>query len=312
MFRRAAAIGFSLAVLILAVRGEGAPAPGGAKPSRPLRVLLFASSATREYQFLRSLLIRESDIKHVELSIHLQPPPGREKLRSGVVQDVPKERLLDSFPTQLGAYDIIVAFDPDWTRLPPEAQAALQDWVRKNGGGLVLIAGPVNTIQLARPVQQGKLAAILDLYPVVPLDPRLLETVIDTSKPRRLTFPRTKAKYPFLKLDSKGKSDLAGWQDFFGDEKDNKKKDGEQPHGFFSYYPVESVIPDAVVLAALADAKPQLKDGKDQPYLVVRQAGKGRVMYVGSGELWRLIPYRRDFYERFWRGLLAYLAEPRP
>ena len=155
-----------------------------------------------------------------------------------------------------------------------------------------------------------QLAPILDLYPVLPLDPRLLETAIDTSKPRRLTFPKTKAKYPFLKLEGKG--DLAGWQEFFGAEKDAKKKDSEPRHGFFSYYPVASVKPDAVVLAALADPKARRKDGKDQPYLVVRQVDKDRVLYVGSGELWRLRLYRRAYYETFWLGLLAYLAEPRP
>lgn len=310
MFRRDAAIGFSLMIAVLAVRVESAPQPSGARPSRPLRVLLFASSATREYQFLRSLLIHEADIKHVDLSIYLQPPPGQEKLRSGVIQDVPKERLLDTFPTRLDAYDAIVAFDPDWLRLSAEAQTALQKWVREKGGGLVVIAGPINTIQLARPAQQGKLAPIVDLYPVMPLDPRQLENALDTSKPRRLTFPRTKATYPFLKLDPKGKGDLAGWQEFFGDAKE--KPDSKPRHGFFSYSPVASVKPDAVVLATLADAKTRLKDGKDQPYLVARQVGKGRVMYVGSGELWRLIPYRRAYYERFWLGLVAYMSEPRP
>ena len=43
---------------------------------RPLRVLLFASSATRDYQFLRSILVREMDKKRAELSIYLQLPPG--------------------------------------------------------------------------------------------------------------------------------------------------------------------------------------------------------------------------------------------
>jgi uncharacterized membrane protein len=300
MFRRMTAIGFSLAVVILSVRMDGAPAPRREKLSRPLRVLLFAGSATREYQFLRSLLVRESESKRVELSIHLQPP-GKEK-RAGVVQDVPKERLLDTFPTQLDGYDAIVAFDPDWTRLTAEAQTALQKWVQK-GGGLVLIAGPINTIQLARPVQQRKLAPIRDLYPVLPLDPRLLETDIDTSKPRRLTFPRTKAKYPFLKLDNKGQVALAGWQEFFGEEKDAKGKDSEPRHGFFSYYPAESVKPDAVILAALADPKARIKD-KDQPFLVTMPSGQGRVVYLSSGEMWRLRQYRREYYKRFWLGLL--------
>ena len=310
MSRRTAMLSLSLP-MILSLGADAAPAPRKEKPARPVRVLLFASSATREYQFLRSLLVRESEAKHAVLAIHLQAPPGREKPRSGVIQDVPKERLLDSFPTKLDAYDVLVAFDPDWTRLSEEARTALQQWVRKKGGGLVLIAGPINTVQLTRPDQQRKLAPILDLYPVLPLDPHLLKIAIDTSKPRRLTFPRTKAKYPFLKLDSKSKGDLAaGWQPFFGEEKD-AKKDSEPRHGFFSYSPVASVKPDAVVLATLADPKTRLKDGEDHPYLVSRNLDKGRVLYIGSGELWRLRPYRRAYYDTFWLGILAYVAEPR-
>lgn len=307
--RMLAAIGFILALLVLLVRVEGAPAP---KSSRPVRVLLFASSATREYQFLRALLVRESEAKRGELSIHLQAPPGREKPRSGVVQDVPKERLLEAFPTRLEDYDVIVAFDPDWMRLTAEAQTALQKWVQKHGG-LILIAGPINTSQLARPEQQGKLAPIVELYPVVPLDPRRLDAAIETSKPRRLTFPQTKARYPFLKLDAKVKDGLAGWQEFFGAAADaSKKQDSEPRHGFFSYCPVDRIKPDAVVLAALADPKTRLKNGNAQPYLVARKVDKGRVVYVGSGELWRLRPFHREYYERFWLGLLAYAAEPRP
>ncbi len=96
---------------------------------KPLRVLLFASAATRDYQFLRSILVREMDKKRAEVSIHMQLPPGVSERRGGIVQDVPPERLLSSFPTRLEAgdkddtlyaldqYDVIVAFDPDWTQL---------------------------------------------------------------------------------------------------------------------------------------------------------------------------------------------------
>jgi hypothetical protein len=279
-----------------------------AKPVRRPRVLLFASAPTREYQFLRSLLVRESDQQHVELSILLQPPPGQEP-RPGQVQDVPAERLLANFPERLDAYDVIVAFDPDWSRLSSASAGALKQWVERQGGGLLLVAGPINTLQLARKKVAEKLGPILDLYPVIPEDVRTLETDIDTSKPRRLTFAGGAKDHAFLKLDAAGKDPLAGWGEFYTGRKTGEARaDAELRRGFYSYYPVRSVKEKAVVLAALDDTSARLKDGKDQPFLVTMPVGKGRVIYLTSGEMWRLRQQRQAYYERFWLGLLSYVG----
>ena len=128
---------------------------------KPLRILLFASAATHEYQFVRSLLVREMDKKRVKVAVYLQPPPGRNEMREGIVQDAP---LLKKFPDQidrkfgsedeklydLSEYDAIVAFDPDWGQLTEDQDKLLKQWADK-GGGLIYVAGPVNTLQLARP-----------------------------------------------------------------------------------------------------------------------------------------------------------------
>src|SRR5205807_1254179 len=102
---------------------------------KPLRVLLFAGGPTRDYQFVRTMLVREVDAKRAELSIFLQTQ------RDGVVQDVAAERFLKYFPNRLGEdaadvktedryynlsqYDLIVAFDPNWNVLQPEQMTAL-------------------------------------------------------------------------------------------------------------------------------------------------------------------------------------------
>jgi hypothetical protein len=303
MFRPIAAIGFSLAMIILTGPFlNGAGAADKKKTPPPLRVLLFAGGPTREYQLLRALLVRETERKRVELSIHLQPSSSKAK-RSGVLQDVPAERQLEAFPTKLEAYDALVAFDPDWTRLSDEMQSALQKWVEK-GGILILLAGPIHTRQLNRRDNADKLKAILKLYPVVLDDIR--KTDIDTSKPRRLHFSANPEKWPFLKLDAKASAPLAGWEEFFtGRKTGDAKGDGEVERGFFSYYPVRGVKDDAVVLATLADVKARLKDGKEQPYLVALSPGKGRVLYLSSGEIWRLRTYKPAYYERMWLEMLS-------
>src|SRR5437870_2942735 len=140
-----------------------------------MRVLLFASAPTHDYQILRTLLVRESDKKKVELSIYLQPAPGQPERRQGIVQDVEPDRFLTRFPFlntpqkvkpeeefyNLASYDVIIAFDPDWTELSADELQKVQAWVNEKGG-LITIGGPVNTVELARPgANRDKLKPII-------------------------------------------------------------------------------------------------------------------------------------------------------
>lgn len=297
-----------------------APAPSPAE-KKPVRVLLAAGAPTRDYQFARTIFARETSRKQAELSIYLQG------IRRGdVMQDVEDERLLRQFPGHLrpldhpeekGAtrhynlarYDVIVAFDLDWTQLTPEQLERLESWVAKHGGGLVLVGGPIHTHALARPALREKLKPVLDLYPVVVRDIRVLADRAGQG-PWRLNFSGAGADMDFLRLDEERRDPVAGWDDFFH----GPKKASDQPalvHGFYSYYPVERVKEGAVVIATFADPKAQLKDGKEQPYLVTMPYGKGRVVWLSAGETWRLRQYRADFHDRFWSGLVRYAGAQR-
>jgi hypothetical protein len=130
------------------------------------------------------------------------------------------------------------------------------------------------------------------LLPVVVGDPA--KDRREAAAPWELRFPPLKDRPGYLKLDPKGKGPLAGWAEFFGGE-----------NGFYSCHPVRSVRPAAVVLAAFADPKARLADGNARPYLVAMRVGRGKVVYLGSGELWRLRAAREDYYDRLWLGLLA-------
>jgi RNA polymerase sigma factor (sigma-70 family) len=308
------------------VKGAVVPPPDK-KPEKPLRVLLFADGPTREYQFLRSVFAKEADRKRMELSVLLQSG-GR-----GTVQDVPPDRLLKQFPARLdvpekkevagdkspnlAAYDVIIAFDPDWTKLTKEQGRLLDRWVRKEGGGLIIVAGPVHTLELARPVAVGvpdALKPIIDLLPVQLEDSRVAEE-LDKGKPWPLRF-RDAEK--LLKLDVQGKDPLAGWSEFFFDkQRDDWQQTDDQPmRGFYTAYPVKSVKRDAKVLATFRHPQARISgaEGMTQelPYLVTMQRGKGKTIYLGSGELWRLRQYNTDFYERLWSALARYAAKASP
>lgn len=284
---------------------------------QPLRVLLFAGAPTREYQFVRSLLVREVDRGRAELSICLQ------LAQAGIVQDVPNDRLLKRFPNyladegspdikpeekyyNLSQYDLILAFDPDWSRLNVDEAKKLEQWVDKQGGGLVLVGGPVNTVELTRRDNRERLKPILDLLPVILGDVRDLTRKND--RPWRLNFPGATKELEFLKLDETGSNVRAGWDEFFGTQIEPADKEGGQARGFYGYYPVEGRKPSATVIATYADPDARLPDRQEQPYLVAMRYGGGRVIWLGSGETWRLRQFHEAYHERFWTKLARYVA----
>lgn len=284
---------------------------------KPLRVLLFAGGPTRDYQFARTLFVRESDRKRAELSIYLQVGQAGER-----VQDVDPNRLLRQFPYflrveddpnekaedryyNLAQYDLIIAFDPDWTQLEPQQLDLLRKWVDTQAGGLIVIGGPVNSFQLARGVNFDKLKPILDLYPVSLEDSRLQGLAgvgRPTTEPWRLNFVSANAETDYLKLDDESKTPLAGWEEFF-------KGEGT-PNGFYNFYPVKSVKAGAAVVATFSDPRARLADGKEQPFLVSMKYGKGSIFYIGSGEMWRLRTVKggEAYHERFWTKLGRYVS----
>jgi hypothetical protein len=288
---------------------------------KPLRVLIFTGAGSHDYQFVRNLFVREVDQRRAELSVCLQLQ------REGVVQDVPADRLLKQFPSRLsedtsgGAedryanlayYDVIIAFDPDWSRLTPEQLSVLEKWVNTQAGGLVLVAGSVNTYQLARPTNREAMKPLLDLFPVILQDSRLqnLDLGRPTTDPWRLNFPGATSEMEFLKLEEGGKEQLAGWEEFFTrTNKADAAKDAPTVRGFYSYYPVETVKPSAAVVATFSDPRAHLRNGeKEQPYLVAMPYGSGKVIYIGSSESWRLRQYREAYHERFWTKLARYVG----
>jgi hypothetical protein len=296
---------------------------------RELRVLLMASAAMRDYQFVRTLLVREMDAKRADLCIHLQLPPGRSELRKGIVQDVAPERLLTRFPDTLDVvpedadpvsrfydlshYDVIIAFDPDWNQLTPQEIENVRKWVDK-GGGLIVVGGPINTVQLASPGANKpteKFAPLVDLYPVILDDVRLREGERKTDDPFPLTFDAATADMEFLRLTEEGDKNYnpgfrEDWEEFYGKGKDGK---GKIERGFYNFYPVEKSKTGSLVVARFFDPDPKakLKDNTYQPYLVISPPESGRrVVWIGSAETWRLRAFREAYHERFWIKLARY------
>lgn len=249
---------------------------------RPTRVLLIAGGPMRDYQFVRNMLYRH---KSMEVDVLLQT--------ASVGSSQESNNLLGQFPAtreQLFEYDVILAFDPDWRQFSAESIQNLSDWVDQEGGGLVLVAGDVFTVQLAGSSDQNTpqlqaLAPLRDLYPVV-LNSYVAEMRFDnqSSQPWPIEFTPEGQRTEFLQLTDDPVSSLARWKEFAG---------------FYRCYPTSGAKAGATVLARFSDPRSQNEFGA--PVLLAEQFfGQGRTLYLGSAEIWRLRAVSDADYDRFW------------
>ncbi len=254
------------------------------------RVLLVAGGPTREYRFLRTQLYRDSSMI---LDVYLQT------LQPGMSQEA--DRILDDFPAtreEMYAYDCVIAFDPDWRALSQSQVELLEAWVAEQGGGLVVVAGPVYTGEpVGGWVQDPDLQKIRDLYPVeFSRHVAVWEVETETAdEPWPLDFTREGMEAEFLWLGETATASQLGWGEF---------------KGVFSHQPLRGAKPAATVFAHFSD--PRAAQGDDRPiFLAAQFYGSGRVFYIGSGEFWRLRALDPGHFERLYTRLIRYTSQGR-
>jgi hypothetical protein len=80
--------------------------------------------------------------------------------------------------------------------------------------------------------------------------------------------------------------------------------------GVYGYYPIRELKPAAVAYARYSD--PQVATDDQQPALIVGQFyGAGRVVFLGTGEFWRLRAIDDGYFERFYTKLIRFVSEGR-
>jgi hypothetical protein len=243
---------------------------------RKTRVLVIAGGPMRDYQFVRNMLYRHSAI---QTDVWLQTADAA----GAVSQEANK--ILTSFPAskeELFDYDVIVGFDPDWNRLSPEQINLVSEWVFSQAGGLVAIAGDVYSSSVA---SDAKLEKIRELYPVV-----LNRFVSDIGGSRAVIqswpfeFTREGREAGFLQITEEQVSSAEVWKEF---------------QGVYSAYPTSGAKAGATVYAYFSDPRTQSASGL--PVLLASQYyGSGRVIYLGSPEMWRMRAIDEVYYDRFW------------
>ena len=258
---------------------------------RRMKVLIISSGPMRDYQFVRNTLFRHSG---VESDVWLQSVTDE---NIGFVSQEAKQ-LLTKFPAteaELFEYDVVVAFDPDWSRLSAEQQTFLNRWVSEHAGGLVLIAGEIFTPRLAQEPETFREISVL--YPVLlnRMAPELqLSQRADEPWPLTLT-PEGRAT-EFLKIaDETGNASVDLWQTF---------------KGIYRSYPVRGVRDGAVVLLEYGNPRARTEQGQP-PFLASQFYGTGRTVFVGSAETWRLREISPQGHQRFWTSLIREVGQGR-
>jgi len=253
---------------------------------RKNRVLIFAGGPMREYRFLRNMLYRD---RTTIVDVLLQTA------QAGISQDAHK--LLDDFPAtpeEMFQYDCVVAFDPDWQDLSQQQIDLLEAWVAEQGGGLVVVAGPVHTGKSVTGwVEDPKMAKIRALYPVQFGRSITMrdESMVLAREPWPLDFTRKGLDARYLWLDDAG----TAWASF---------------EGVYGYFPVRGAKMGAETLARYSDPRTAVA-GELPVFFAIQFYGSGRVFYIGSAEMWRLRKLDDTYFEKFYTKLIRHVSQGR-
>ncbi len=252
--------------------------------SRPTRVLVIAGGPMRDYRFARTMLYRHPSIKS---DVWLQSAPP------GVSQDA--DQLLYEFPERadLFEYDVVLAFDVNWSLLSEEQMLNLNEWVSSGGGGIVLVAGDVYTPKMS--LESDKYQSILDLYPV--FINSFVRDYLDqeATQIRRIEWTQAGLDAGFLMLTDDPATSKELWETF---------------PGLYRCYPSNGAKAAATVYAHFPDPKTQTEHGFSI-LMASQYFGEGRCFYLGSPEMWRLRSVDEDYYDRFWTKLIRNVGQGR-
>lgn len=255
------------------------------------RVLLIAGGPTREFRFLRNQLYRDEEIW---LAVWLQS--------ATIGADQESDVLLQSFPEtreELFEFDCIIAFDPDWRDLSLDQTRWMEKWISEQAGGLITVAGPVNTPQWTRqPRGDQKIDIIRRVYPV--------SFYNQGSAVLKLGRFGGTTPYP-LAFTRQGRSAEYLW---IGDSAGLSQETWSQFDGVFGYYAVNDPKAGAEVLANFGDPETEIDD-IPPIYLASQFYGAGRTFFQASGEMWRVRRLSVRYFQEYYTKLIRWASQGR-
>lgn len=238
--------------------GNNRRAKSGVKVvDKKIRVLVVEESPRFVYRFLKAIL--EADRQRIAPTF---------VLRQG---DAPARGKSPRFPanaTEMRAYDVVILGDVAAESFNSEETKALEEFVRKEGGGLIAIAGrnhlpggygdsaigkmlPVEVDRLPRPSAQDDLARTI-------------------KQGWRAVVTPEGERWPALRFSADVAENQLMWR---------------QADALNWLYPTRKVKNGATVLLSHPDRA--TAEGVKMPVLASQRYGKGQVLYFASDEIWR-------------------------
>ena len=244
-----------------------------------LKVLVVDSTPRWEFRFLRNALARDPGVEMHSVLLHPGMSPGGGK------------NYLPAFPgtkEMLSRYDVIFLGEVGIGEKELSAADAelIRGVVEQQGSGLVFIPG-----------RRGRQFSLLES----PLKD-LMPIVFDTSKPEGIGLQNEGV----VTLSTVGRRHLL--TRFDADESRNDEIWKQLP-GFFWSAAVERSRPGSEVLAVHSS----LRNSYGRlPVLVTRNAGNGKVLFMGTDSAWRWRRGVEDRYHyRFWSQVVRWMAHQR-
>lgn len=241
-----------------------------------LPVLYVEGSPRMEYRFLRRALYNDPDFRIVGL---LRLGDNRFYVQGA---NDSESFLAKGFPTtveQLYAFQAIILGDIEAKYFTPQQMTMLQDFVRTRGGGLLMLGG-VNSFGLGS-------------YAGTPIADTLPMQITANDGPYadgqyKARVMQNIGVHPVMQLSLDPEANRVLWS---------------QAPPLIGLTPVAGVKTGALTLLT--------RDGDNKPVLAVQNYGEGRVAAFTSGGswYWRVsVPSTVDFYEKFWKQLIRWLA----
>lgn len=229
---------------------------------RPLRVAYFEGYPRWEYRYVKDLLVRESSVRSSVMLL----ATDRRYIQEGDVglAHVPRSS------GEWSEFDVVVLGDVRPDVFSQEQLEQLRDHVAQRGGGLVWIAGPGSTPWSWASTPLG------DLLPFATNMGSGLRGFSANASPVTLRREPAAARLGVLEM---GEGVGSGWPGSLSDASMG--------------WPVLrwslAVEPDAVKATAevLASGVPMSSSGEASPCVLTMRYGAGRVVFVGTDEVWR-------------------------
>jgi len=238
-----------------------------------IKVLYVEGKPRWEYRYLRAVLLRDH-----RLEVKFLLTQGDRDLARA------SERYLERFPdvaSEAFVFDLVVLGDVPATYFTPAQFARMEELVRERGGSFLLLAGQFNALAgyLGTPVAD-MLPVKLQAAGWEQLDETIHPVV--TSKGDEMTV---------VTLEMPQERNAALWR---------------LVRPLYQVPVLDGAKPAATVLATLSDA-PRRRE--PYPLIAWQRYGRGKAMFVGTDQLWRLRFKRGDKYHaRFWGQVIRFLT----